>query len=749
MLRRRLVFWSSFTLLVVLAGATGGFVAAYMNDLPSLDLLEEYQPSLSTTLYSDQDEPFASLFEQKRIYVPLQKIPMHLVRALLAVEDARFYQHRGVDPRGIVRAIWTNLKCLCLAEGGSTITQQLAKVLFLTPEKSFSRKIKEILLAFEIERRYSKDKILELYLNQVYFGHGAYGVEAAAQTYFSKSVGQLTLAEAAMLAGLPRAPNYYSPILDKGRAKRRREHVLNRMTELGIITHKTAAETSKVPFDERRFAPSKNLAPYFVEYVRQQIEEKYGTYALYHGGLKVYTTLNLMMEKAAEEALIGSLREIDKGRGYRLKPKTKKTAKDRPSYIAPKLGEVLWGKVVKARPQGIEVEVDRYRGEIPNEKLSWTGLDKPWEAFDEEEQIKVRVLAIDEKRKTLELGLEQDPEVEGAFLAIDPRTGQIKAMVGGYDFERSKFNRAIQAKRQPGSAFKPFVYAAAFDRGFTPSTILVDSPVNYPILVNGQQREWSPENYDRTFRGPTTLRYGLEHSINVIAVKLIEKVGVRPVIELARTMGITSELRAEYALALGVSEVTLLEIVSAYGAFANRGNRMEPYAIRKVVDNRGTILEEHFPEGHQVLREETAFILTQVLRGVVERGTGKGARVIGRSLAAKTGTTQEATDAWFIGYTPSLVAGVWIGYDTKRSLGPHESSARLAVPIWVHFMQRILPILPEEDFPIPQNVVPITVNYQTGQPTSPEDKEGIVEFFIQGTEPRTIEAREPASSGKF
>lgn len=692
MLRRRLVFWSSFTLLVVLAGATGGFVAAYMNDLPSLDLLEEYQPSLSTTLYSDQDEPFASLFEQKRIYVPLQKIPMHLVRALLAVEDARFYQHRGVDPRGIVRAIWTNLKCLCLAEGGSTITQQLAKVLFLTPEKSFSRKIKEILLAFEIERRYSKDKILELYLNQVYFGHGAYGVEAAAQTYFSKSVGQLTLAEAAMLAGLPRAPNYYSPILDKGRAKRRREHVLNRMTELGIITHKTAAETSKVPFDERRFAPSKNLAPYFVEYVRQQIEEKYGTYALYHGGLKVYTTLNLMMEKAAEEALIGSLREIDKGRGYRLKPKTKKTAKDRPSYIAPKLGEVLWGKVVKARPQGIEVEVDRYRGEIPNEKLSWTGLDKPWEAFDEEEQIKVRVLAIDEKRKTLELGLEQDPEVEGAFLAIDPRTGQIKAMVGGYDFERSKFNRAIQAKRQPGSAFKPFVYAAAFDRGFTPSTILVDSPVNYPILVNGQQREWSPENYDRTFRGPTTLRYGLEHSINVIAVKLIEKVGVRPVIELARTMGITSELRAEYALALGVSEVTLLEIVSAYGAFANRGNRMEPYAIRKVVDNRGTILEEHFPEGHQVLREETAFILTQVLRGVVERGTGKGARVIGRSLAAKTGTTQEATDAWFIGYTPSLVAGVWIGYDTKRSLGPHESSARLAVPIWVHFMQRILPI---------------------------------------------------------
>lgn len=732
---RRRFFLGSFLVTVAISiGATGGLIGAYLKDLPPLDLLEEYQPSLATTFYSDQDEPFAALFLEKRIYVPLQKIPRHLIEALIAVEDAQFYQHRGINWRGIGRAMLRNLRCLCLAEGGSSITQQLAKVLFLTPEKSLTRKVKEILLALEIERRYSKEKILELYLNQVYFGHGAYGVEAAAQTYFSKSVDQLTLAEAAILAGLPRAPNSYSPIIDQERARKRREHVLSRMAELGFITREAALESSKVPFDESRFAPSKNLAPYFVEAARQELEEKYGTYTLYHGGLKVYTTLNLTMQKAAEEALMGGLREIDKTKGYRLKPPPREVAK-RPSYLRPQPGEVLWGRAVKVKTDKIEVQVGGYYGTIPFEKLQWTNLKKPWEVFQEGEPIKVRVMAVDEKRRALALDLEQDPEIEGAFLAVDPRTGQIKAMVGGYDFERSKFNRAVQARRQPGSAFKPFVYAAAFEKGYTPSTVLLDTPISYPITIDGQRREWTPENYDRKFRGPTTLRRGLEHSINVIAVKLIQQVGVQPVIELARAMGIQSELRPELALALGVSEVTLLELVSAYGTLANRGVRMEPYMIRRVVDHQGNVLEERFPEGQQVLREETAFILTSVLKGVIERGTGKGAKGLQRSIAAKTGTTQEATDVWFIGYTPSLAAGIWIGYDTKRSLGPHESSAHLAVPPWVRFMQRVLPLLPEEDFPVPENVVPVAVNYHTGLPTRPTDQEAITEYFMKGTEP--------------
>ncbi|MBI5379188.1 MAG: S1 RNA-binding domain-containing protein, partial [Nitrospirae bacterium] len=545
-----------------------------------------------------------------------------------------------------------------------------------------------------------------------------------------KSVTHLTLAEAATVAGLPRAPTYYSPIVDRKRARWRREHVLNRMAELGFITKEQALAASQVPFDESRFNPTRNIAPYFVEEIRQSLEDRYGTYALYHGGLQVYTTLNLAMQKAAEEALFQGLRTIDKAKGYRAE--TRAVAGGPPSYLPPKVGDILRAEVISVSRNGLTVRVGQYSGELPFETLEWTGLEKPWKAFNPGDRLKVQVLAVDEGKKKVELALEQDPEIEGAFLAMDPRMGQIKAMIGGYDFKRSQFNRAVQARRQPGSAFKPFVYAAAFDRGYTPSTVLEDSPVSYPVAGG----VWTPENYDRKFRGPTTLRQGLEHSINVMAVKLIEKVGVQPVIELAHALGIQGPLRPEYALALGVSEVTLFEMVSAYGVFANRGIRMQPYLIRKIVDGKGNILEERLPEGEQVMKEEVAFILTQVLKGVIQRGTGKGAAFLGRPLAGKTGTTQEATDVWFIGYTPSLVAGVWLGYDTKRSLGPHESSSHLAVPIWANFMQKILPSLPEEDSPVPPNVIAIPVDYQTGRATSPDDKKAVMEFFIRGTEPR-------------
>ncbi|MBI5167670.1 MAG: PBP1A family penicillin-binding protein, partial [candidate division NC10 bacterium] len=651
-----LIFWSFLLIATISVGIAGGIFAALLKDLPppeALESLEEYQPSLITYLYSDQDEPFASFFEQRRIVVPLSKIPKDLKNAILAVEDQRFYKHKGVDPRGILRAIYTNLRAGRLVEGGSTITQQLAKVLFLTPEKSLSRKVKEILLAIEIEKKYGKEKILELYFNQIYFGHGAYGAEAAAQTYFGKSVDQLNLAESAMLAGLPRAPLYYSPIIDKERAKRRRAHVLGRMVEEGFISKAEAQMAKAVPFDETAFVRTRNQAPYFVEYIRQYLEDKYGTYALYHGGLKVYTTLNLKMQKAAEEALLGGLREIDKARGYRAR-KTQKVNSlglERPysPFFRPQVGRIVEGTVLRVKDESLEVKVSAYRGEIFFGKLGWTRLTKPAQAFQVGDPLKVQILSFDDKKKTLELALEQDPEIEGAFLALDPRDGGIKAMVGGYNFGRSKFNRAIQAKRQPGSAFKPFVYLTAFDKGLTPSTIIEDSPVSYPVLIEGKKTEWSPENYDRKYGGPTTLRRGLENSINVMAVKLIEKVGVNPVIKTAQQMGIQSELRPEYALALGVSEVSPLELVSAYGVLANRGIRFEPYTIRKVTDNKGEVLEEQFPEGHQVIREEAAFVLTHVLKGVVERGTGWKARVLGRPVAAKTGTTQDATNVWFVG----------------------------------------------------------------------------------------------------
>jgi penicillin-binding protein 1A len=745
------VIWWLLVLTAMSLGVAGGLFGAYRRDLPTLDALEEYQPSLVSTLYSDQGEPFATFFEQKRIWVPLSKIPRHLINGIIAVEDAQFYRHHGINFRGIARALLVNIRALRPVEGGSSITQQLAKLLFLTPDKTLSRKIKEAMLAIDIEKHYSKDKILELYLNQVYFGHGAYGVEAAAHTYFKKSVDQLNLSEAATLAGLPRAPSYYSPITDRERAIRRRDHVLARMVERGFITKEQAAQVSGIPFDESSFARTRNLSPYFVEYIRQDLEEKYGTYMIYHGGLKIYTTLNIGMQRSADGALIEGLREIDKVRGFRSSKNRRSAANPSGraafSYLTPEPGEIVSGTVTKILPKAIAVQVGAYQGEVPFDKAPWLTASQPDQEFQEGMEVKVRVLSIDKRKKTLDLSLEQDPEIEGAFLALDPRDGGIKTMVGGYDFERSKFNRALQAKRQPGSAFKPFVYAAAFDSGLTPSTIIEDSPVSYPLLVDGRRIYWSPANYDRKFRGPTTLRYGLEHSINVIAVKLIERVGVDPVIKLARDMGIESTLRREYALALGVSEVTLLEMVSSFGVLANSGIRFTPYAIRKVIDNKGAVLEEHVPESRLAIKEETAFILTNVLKGVVERGTGSRAGVLGRPIAAKTGTTQEATDAWFIGYTPSLVAGVWVGYDTKRSLGPHESSATLAVPIWTRFMQRVLKDVPPEDFPVPENVVPVLVNYRSGHPTTLDDKNAIKEFFLKGTEPSRMEARSLESGG--
>ena len=734
---RRILLWILPPLVAMGMGAAGGVFAAYVQDLPTLDALEQYSPSLVTTLYSDEDEPFAAFFEQRRILVSLNKIPPYLIEALLATEDTRFYSHRGIDPRGIARALLTNLRTLRRAEGGSTITQQLAKVLFLTPEKSLARKMKEILLAFQIEREYPKDKILEMYFNQIYFGHGAYGVEAAAQTYFGKSVDDLNLAEAAMLAGLPRAPNTYSPIVDKERARRRRGVVLQRMVEEGFITTEQAEAAAAIPFDERAFAAVRSQAPYFVEYVRQYLEERYGSYALYHGGLKVYTTLNVRLQQAAEQSLTQGLREIDQQKGLRLVgggPTARVTPRRPGAPLRP--GLVVEGVIQRVTARGIHVTVDDYSGEIPFKAMRVAEGPKLADAFHPDDRVLVRLEAVDHNRKTLTLVLAQEPEMEGALLALDPRTGQIKAMVGGYDFQRSKFNRAIQARRQPGSAFKPFVYAAAFDLGLTPSTIFEDSPISFPATIDGEQKEWSPENYDQTFRGPVTLRQGLEHSINVVAVKLLETIGVGAATQMAHRLGIRSPIRAELGLALGTSEVTLLEMVSAYGTLAAGGVRAPPYAIRRILDSRGRVLEERFPEGQQVLRPATAATLTHVLEGVVQRGTGRSARALERPLAAKTGTTQDAADAWFLGYSPSLVAGVWIGYDTVRSLGPHETSATLAAPIWIQFMRAALEGSPPEAFPVPDPLVPVTVNYYTGLPTYPQDPDAVTEYFLRGTEPR-------------
>ncbi|MBI4610564.1 MAG: PBP1A family penicillin-binding protein [Candidatus Rokubacteria bacterium] len=629
--------------------------------LPSVTELETIQPTQGSKLYDENDELITEFQIERRIFVPLAKIPQTLRDAVVAVEDWRFYSHFGVDPMGVARAIYQNFRHGRIVEGGSTITQQLAKVLFLTPDKSLDRKLKEVLLALQLERRYSKDQILEMYLNQVYFGHGAYGVEAAAHTYFGKPVTELSIREAALLAGLPRAPTIYSPFNHPEAARRRRTHVLHRMLEVGAVNptqarQAVAGDLSLIPPERRR-----TTGQYFIEHVRGILVEKYGDDMVFKGGLNVYTTLSPHLQVLAEQSLREGLKALESRSGT--------------------------------------VSAKRRRQPAPEHP-------------------------------------------EGAILTIEPETGYIKAMVGGSDFLRSEFNRAVQAKRQPGSAFKPIVYLAALESGLTPATRIEDSPVIYPVGRNGQP--WEPDNYDRKFRGLTTLQQGIEESVNVVTVKLQERIGIRRTVEIARRLGIESPLTDDLTLALGSSDLSLLELTSAYAALANQGTWVPPTPIRYITDAQGKLLEEHMPQGKEALSREVAYLITHMLKGVVERGTGVAAKVLARPLAAKTGTTNDYSNAWFIGYTPSLVTGVWVGYDRPRSLGRDETGSRVAVPIWVSYMANALANTPREDFSIPEGVILIPVDLDpSGTCARP-----VLMAFLRGTEPATTCGSQIPAAGR-
>ncbi|MBI2878064.1 MAG: PBP1A family penicillin-binding protein [Candidatus Tectomicrobia bacterium] len=675
--RKRVPGWIWLLVLVAMLGGGAGGAVAALWDMPEVKALEEYRPSTVTRLYAASGEVFSEFYQERRIMVSLSKIPKDLKEAILAVEDARFYRHHGIDLIGIARAMVKNLMARRIVEGGSTITQQLTKVLFLTPERSLSRKLKEAVLAVMIESRYTKDEILELYCNQVYMGSGAYGVEAAAQTYFGKSVSRLTLPEAALLAGLPKAPTRFSPFNNREQARARMLQVLERMVEAGFITPEEArkAATTRLKFNS---SPSRDMveAAYFAEYVRQHLEEKYGSQALYRGGLKVYTTLDLKTQRAAYQALRQGLREIGQSR---------RNTPDPDLAIYP--GVDLRGLILKAASQ-------------QSLRVAQGGAASPW--------------------------------VEGALLAIEPQTGYIRAMVGGYDFSRSQFNRAVQARRQPGSAFKPFIYLTAIAEGFTPADIILDAPVSYA----GASGEWSPKNFTNKYYGPNTLRRALEFSRNVSTVRLLDKVGIRPVVRMAHQMGISSPLGLNLSLALGTSEVTLLELTSAYAVLANLGTRVEPAAIRYITDSFGKILERHHPQTTEVLRPEVAYVVTHMLKGVVWHGTGQRALALGRPAAAKTGTTNDYQDAWFIGYTPQLVTGIWVGYDDHRSL--RGTGGRLSAPIWVRFMKAALAGRPVRDFPPPANITWAEIDPSTGLLATPACPHRFSEAFIKGTQPTRL-----------
>ena len=745
----------ALTLAVVVALAVSGYVFYLMAKLPRVDRLADYKPPIVSQVFGDDGILVGEFYLERRIVVPVNKMPRKLIQAFVSAEDSNFYSHKGIDYLGIVRAAFKNLISMSKKEGASTITQQVTKSMLLTPEKKFSRKIKEAILAKRMEDRLSKDEILYLYLNQIYLGAGAYGVQVAAETYFGKNVDQLNLAEMSMLAGLPKAPNAYSPIKHPEKARERQGYVLDRMVKEGYITQAEADHARKTPLDLHPMKKVNNdQSAYFLEHLRIQLEQKYGEEQLYKGGLKIYTTMNAGMQRAAYESLRKGLKEVDKRQGFRGPVKYLNDTdvdafcskiEDGIDSVALKAGTSYQGVVVGFNPERGEalVRVGERKGILTRKNMSWAGRIAMINRYGKPEKgnksltlgsvIEVSVVSPDINKDGAQFALDQTPEVQAALVSIDPRTGGVKAMVGGYDFKKSQFNRAIQAKRNAGSAFKPIIYAAALDKGLTPATIIEDAEVEYP---DGSGGTWKPQNYDHEFRGPVTMREALTYSINIVSVKIMEQIGAQYAVEYAQKLGFTTPLPANLALALGAVSVSPFELTAVYSVFANKGVLTPQYFITKVTDSDGTVLQETAPPVPvPVIPPETAYVITNLMQSVVASGTGYRASLIGRPVAGKTGTTNGAKDAWFIGYIPQLVTGVWVGYDQERTLGAGGSGGQAAAPIWGDFMQKAVASLPSEDFEAPENVSFVLINPRTGNLAREGTPGAVMECFIKGTEP--------------
>lgn len=761
----RLLFLLSglFTGLGVGVGVVSGVIAyrSLAQDLPQLEELEDYQSSLVTKVYDRHGELIADFFIEKRTLVSLEDIPLFVRQATIAVEDARFYSHGGIDVVGVLRALWVNYKAGAVREGASTITQQVARTLFLNRDRTLRRKLREAILARRIERRFSKDDILGMYLNQIFYGHNAYGVEAAAQIYFGKSAKELTLGEGTLIAGLPKAPNKYSPLKNIPLALRRRQHVLRRMVKERYLTPEQAAAIAQEPVNPSASYQQVNKAPYFVEYVRQYLEQHYGATMLYRGGFAVHTTLDLRLQRIAEEAVRHGVLAIDKRHGYQgpqrrlqlrgdtLEDTHQIEAVTRPvdGDVTVREGEILAGVVLEVGESEVRVAVKASQGVLtPEESFAWVREPdlrrdfparrrlEPQEVFQRGDVIRVQVLRVDPAGKAHLLTLEQEPLVQGALLAMEANSGHIVVMVGGYEYDKSQFNRAIQSLRQPGSAFKPVIYTAALDTGMTPASIVYDAPI---IETGSNEHEyWKPQNYSQKFYGPTTLRTALTHSRNLVTIRLLDKIGIPAVLSYAQQLGITRALAPNLSLALGSSDVTLLELTTAYGVFANGGMHVPSVFITKIIDAHQQVIEEHLPQARQAVSPEVAYVMTNLLQGVVQNGTGRRVRALGRPVAGKTGTTNDFRDAWFLGYTPDMIAGVWVGIDDRTTLGHRETGGRVASPIWLEFMQEAVREQPIADFAVPPGVRFFRIEATSGKrATISTQADTIFEAFIDGTEP--------------
>lgn len=825
-----------------------GFLVLILN-LPKLGSLRDYSPALVSKVLAKDGRLMGEFSTERRYLLAIDQIPDTAINAFTSAEDDRFFEHPGIDFRGITRAFFVNLKAGRVVQGGSTITQQVAKSLLLSPERSFGRKIKEILLAYKIESNFSKKQILYLYMNQIYLGQGAYGLEAAAQTYFHKSAKEMTVAEAALLAGLVQAPSKYSPVRNPKRARERQQYVLRRMMETGHITEEqykqSVAEEVRVYFEEDR---NLKVAPYYVEHVRQRLMEKYGQEKVYTGGLVVETAADYDLSITAMNAVRANLKELDKRQGYRgplghlknneeILEELKKIRNDVllkkfPFHIMPRdpnesLSDERWSEYTFKKMSEKEdfsnekkllIPGESYRAVVtriepddksaalligsikaklalkdmrwakrikPPELAGWANISRVSESLHQGDIIAVRPLPLTGMEKETDpaaVELDQEPIAQSALLSMEAATGQVIAMVGGYDFAKSEFNRALQGERQPGSAFKAFLYAAALDKGFTPASIIVDSPVIFESQGGANGLKWIPENNSEKFYGDTTLRTAIINSRNVPAVKILQEIQLPYFTNYLKALGVSGTISPDLSLALGSKTMSLSDITKLYALFPRLGMRIEPVFILKVTDHSGQVLEQYsyndvqkeaaarwlkwkeenlpkeeaasepapteeemkkerpkgvpqFDDPLRAMDEKTAFVMGNLLQEVVQSGTGTGAKVLKRKVGGKTGTTSEFVDAWFLGFSPEVVTGVWTGFDNPRTLGPGEVGSRAALPAWISYMNAALSVYKQDEFTVPKGIVFVRMDPKTGALARPGNNNAVKEAFIEDTEP--------------
>ncbi len=758
-----------FTLLLITAVTSVAFIIYTFNkNLPNLDSLKNYNPPTVTKVYADNGVLIGEFYKEKRIYVNINKIPKIVKDAFISAEDQNFYNHKGLDIMSILRALVVDIKAGKIIQGGSTITQQVVKSFLLNPEKTFQRKIKEVILAYKIENFLTKDEILNLYLNQIYLGYESYGVAAAIENYFGKNIDQVTLAEAAMIAGLPKAPSSLNPAKHFTKAKERQHYVLTQMVNNGIITNEEAINAFKEDIKiKERVNYSKTLSAYYLDYISQYMIEKYGRDAFLSGGFKIYTGLNLKYQAFAQESLRDGLEELEQRKGF--SGAIENVSKQSFKYYAEKLkeenGTIQGGKILKALVTYIDkpnnyavINLGNITGYIRFADNKWISYKRSRDGEHKtfvSEKIGdilnigdvVQVTLLQQVSKTYFFKVHQKVEVNGAIISVEPNTGLVRAMIGGYSYQENQFNRAFQAKRLPGSAFKPIIYAAAFEKGYSPASILLDTPEVFYDTVKNEY--WKPENYEKKFYGPTSLRTGLVHSRNVLTVKLLKEVGIDYVDKFAKKLKISSPLNRDLSMALGSSAMTLFEITRAYSFFANGGRDLDFIFVKKLVDKSGKVIENNFnldkidltlsmqENKAHIISPQVAYLTTSVLEDVIKDGTGRRVKELNRPCAGKTGTTNDYVDAWFIGYTPDLLTGVYVGYDKTKPLGYLETGSKAAAPIWLNFMKQALENITPKMFQIPPKIVFRKIDSRNGllatNFTPPDYVK--MEAFMKGSEP--------------